>query len=168
MTLPTDKNPTWLADSSSEELRRIVDVLYRVHHFISAITDLDTLLERIMAESRALAHAEACSLMLYDPDGEELYFRVALGEKGDQQLLKREIRLKLGQGIAGAAAETRQAINVENVQKDERFYGTVDQKTHFETRSILAVPLLDHEKLIGVLEVLNKEDGEPLVRPTFA
>lgn len=149
----------WLKDVSAEQMRRTVDALHRVHHLIYLITDLDTLLERIMEESKQVALAEACSLMLYDSDADELYFHVALGESGDQQALKREVRLKLNQGIAGVAAATRQSINVEDVRQDERFYETADETSHFETRSLLAVPLVDRENLIGVVEVLNKSGG---------
>jgi len=116
-----DKAP-WSSEVPPEELRRIVDVLYRVHRFVAAITDLDALLERIMEESKQVANAEACSLMLYDAEAGELYFEVALGESGDQQALKKEVRLKLGQGVAGAAAATRESINVPDVSRDDRFY----------------------------------------------
>lgn len=149
----------WLGGVSSDELRRIVDALYRVHRFLAAITDLDTLLERVMEESKAVASAEACSLLLYDPQRNDLYFHVALGERGDQQALKRQIRLKLGQGIGGLAAEKRQSINVEDVRSFESWYRTADDLTQFDTKSLLAVPLEDHGVLIGVLELVNKQGG---------
>lgn len=156
----TAHEDSWLADVPPEDMRRIVDALYRVHHLISAITDLDTLLERIMEESKAVAQAEACSLLLYDARADELYFHVALGEEGDQQALKRDVRLRLGQGIAGTAAARRESINVADAQRDARLFRTADETTRFKTRSLLAVPLVDHDDLIGVVEVVNKEDGE--------
>lgn len=147
-----------LDDVPPEELRRIVLALYRVHHLVAVITDLDTLLRRIMEESKRVAQAEACSLMLYDEARHELYFKVALGESGDQNALTR-FRLKLGQGIAGVAAETRTTILVENVHEDARFMSSVDEATRFRTRNLLAVPLVDRDRLLGVVEVLNKSDG---------
>ncbi|MCP4642396.1 MAG: GAF domain-containing sensor histidine kinase [bacterium] len=149
----------WFTDVSPDELRRIVDVLYRVHRFVGVITDLDTLLERIMEESKQVANAEACSLMLFDEDTQELFFQVALGETGDQQALKREIRLKLNQGIAGVAAATRESVNVADAKQDRRFFAEADTMTQFETRSLLAVPMMDRDRLVGVLELLNKEGG---------
>lgn len=149
----------WLRDVPPADMKRIVDALYRVHRLLSAITDLNTLLERIMEESKVVANAEACSLMLYDKDSDDLYFQVAQGESGDQQALKSEVRLKLDQGIAGAAATARQSINVPDVGQDPRFYGTADTITRFKTRSLLAVPLLDRDTLIGVVEVVNKVGG---------
>lgn len=157
----TQQQVPWLNEVSPDELRRIVDVLYRVHRFNAVITDLDTLLERIMEEGKQVANAEACSLMLYDPAGDELYFEVALGDAGDQQALKKEIRLKNGQGIAGAAATSRQSINVGDAQADPRFYDGADAKSQFKTRSILAVPMVEHDRLIGVIELLNKVGPGP-------
>ncbi len=144
---------------SPEELRRVVDALDRVHRFISVITDADALLERVMAESKEVAEAEACSLILYDADRDDLYFHVALGESGDQQVLKSSVRLQVGQGIAGAAAQERRSLNVEDARSDPRFYASADELTRFHTRAVLATPMVDRDKLVGVLEVLNKRGG---------
>lgn len=149
----------WLKDVPPADMQRIVDAVYRVHSLIAAITDLDTLLKSIIDESKQVAHAEACSLLLFDPTAKQLYFHITHGEKGDQQALKREVRLTLDQGVAGAAAGRMQAINVADANSDPRFYKTADEISHFKTRSLLAVPMLDHGSLIGVIEVVNKIDG---------
>ncbi len=141
---------------SSEEWQRIVSALYRVHRLMGAITDLGTLLSRIAEESRRVAHAEASSVMLFDAETNELYFRVALGESGEQEALKRSVRLKLGQGIAGTTAQTRSSIVVQNAQDDPRFFPGADTVIQFRTRSLLAVPMIDRDTLVGVLEVVNK------------
>lgn len=149
----------WLGEATPDETRRIVDTLSRVYKLITDITDLDTLLESIMEESKAVASAEACSLMLYDAGKDDLYFHVALGESGDQGRLKQLIRLKLGEGIAGSAARDRSSINVPEVSGDSRFFKAADEVSQFESRCILAVPLVDKDDLVGVLEVLNKRGG---------
>lgn len=149
----------WLESASREEMKRTVEAMYRVHKFIGAITDLDSLLEYITEESQLVAGAEASSIILYDREMDDLYFHVALGDASDHETLKREIRLKLGQGIAGASAASRKSINVENAQEDNRFCRSADDATKFQTRSLLAVPMLDRDQLIGVLEVLNKIDA---------
>lgn len=149
----------WLESASREEMKRTVEALYRVHKFIGALTDLDSLLEYITEESQLVAGAEASSIILYDRESEDLYFHVALGESSDKEILKREIRLKLGQGIAGTAAATRKSVNVLNAQEDTRFCRSADDATKFQTRSLLAVPMLDRDQLIGVLEVVNKVGG---------
>ncbi len=149
----------WLHELAPDDLRRTVDVLYRVHRLVALVTDLPTLLHSILDESKQVAQAEASSLLLYDEITDDLYFEVALGETGDQGALKREVRLKLGEGIAGTAALRRESINVADAGSDERFFKKADEASGFATRSLLAVPLVDRDQLIGVLEVVNKIGG---------
>lgn len=146
----------WLEDATHEEMARAVEAMYRVHKLIRAITDLDALLEYISQESQRVAGAEASSIILYDPDVGDLYFHTALGDYSSSETLKREIRLKLGEGIAGVAAAERRSVVADNAQQDDRFFRSADRATNFTTRNVLAVPMVDHEELIGVLEVINK------------
>ncbi|HPO17097.1 MAG TPA: ATP-binding protein [Candidatus Hydrogenedentes bacterium] len=156
MSVLADEDTILQGGYSVEDLQRIVGALYRVHRLVAVLTDLEQLLSSISEESRHVARAEASSLMLFDPETEELYFRVALGESGDQEALKRGIRLKLGQGIAGMTAQSRSSIMVADVTKDPRFFPGVDSAIQFQTRNLLAVPMIDRDTLIGVLEVVNK------------
>ncbi|MCM8816231.1 MAG: ATP-binding protein [Candidatus Omnitrophica bacterium] len=128
--------------------------LKKVNSFISHITNLHKLLDSIMEESKKILNAEASSILLYDPNEKILCFEVAKGKKGEKV---KDIKLKLGQGIAGHCAKTKKIINVKDAQKDKRFFSQADEKSHFTTRSILAVPLVRKRKLLGVLEVLNKK-----------
>lgn len=157
ITLPP---PAWLAKADAETLRKVIDALHRVHGFINDIANINVLLERIMEESKRIAGAEASSLLLYDKRAGELFFHVALGESGDQQVLKQGVRLRLGEGIAGTAAQLQKSINVPDAPNDPRFFRLADAATQFDTRNVLAVPLTDRGKLVGVLEVLNKIEGE--------
>ncbi|MBI2424406.1 MAG: GAF domain-containing protein [Candidatus Hydrogenedentes bacterium] len=160
MTTPAPDHISWLEAAAPEEMRRTIEALHKVHHLVAALTDLDTLLARIIEESRRVARAEASSIILYDEKKDDLYFQVAVGDSGDQAALLKEIRLKMGQGIAGATAATRTPINVPNAQEDSRFFREADAASQFKTRNLLAVPMIDRDKLVGVLEVLNKIDGD--------
>lgn len=135
-------------------MRRIIDALHRVHTLIPVMTDLDILLERIIAESQEVAGAEAASLLLYDAEKNDLYFHVALGDRGDA--LKSVVRLNIGQGIAGQAAESREPIFANDAPNDPRFFREADEAVGFETRSLLAIPMVERDTLVGVLEVINK------------
>ena len=154
-----DDSMPWLGAATDDEVKRVVEALYRVHRLTTVITDLDSLLTRIAEESSRVAQAEACSLLLYDEKTDEIYFRVAIGEEGDQEALRTQVRLKMGQGIAGAAAAQRNAINVEDAETDPRVYRQADAASDFHTRSLLAVPMIDRDCLVGVLEVVNKIEG---------
>lgn len=157
MTAPKANHASDRGTGESEPIRA-VDALHYVNTFMGSITNLGELLSEIMRVSKEVVGAEASSLMLYDEDNDELYFEVALGASGDQAVLKQEVRLKPGEGIAGSALLTRKSVNVQDAQKDPRFYKSADQKSGFVTRSILAVPLIGRDKPAGVIEVLNKRD----------
>jgi len=132
--------------------------LEQIARFVDSIGNIRQLLSEIMKVSAELLDAEASSLMLYDPAAQELYFEVALGEKGGKI---RRRKIKLNQGIAGYAAATGQIVNVQDVYTDKRFYHDVDKKSGFKTTSILAVPMKRKERLVGILEILNKKGGKP-------
>ncbi len=133
------------------------EVLQRISVFISSIDSLQKLLTLIMEESKSILNAEASSLLLYDREEKVLFFKVATGDKGSKI---KTIKLKLGQGIAGTCAKEKKVINVKDVSQDKRFFSSADEKSSFQTKSILAVPLTGKKgKLLGVLEVLNKKNG---------
>ena len=146
-------------------LKKRIAALEQVAGFVDSVRNIKQLLSEIMRVSAELLDAEASSLMLYDPVARELYFEVALGKKSGGV---RRRRIKLNQGIAGHAAATGQVVNVKNVYADKRFYRGVDQKSGFKTTSILAIPLKRKERLIGVLEILNKKNGKPFRKDDVA
>lgn len=113
--------------------------------------------KKAMETITELLEAEAGSLLLLDEEREELYFEIALGEKGD---MVKEIRLKLGEGIAGWVAKYGVPAIVNNPQRDKRWYRRADEKSKFKTRNILCVPVKSKGKVIGVLQALNKKNGD--------
>ncbi|MCP4153127.1 MAG: GAF domain-containing protein [bacterium] len=139
------------------KLKRQLETIYRVNSFLSSITDLNELLILIMTESKKIVNCEASSLMLYDAVSDELYFEVVLGDKSGQV---KEVRLQMGQGIAGRVAQDCKVINVKDVSEDSGYDKSVDDRSQFQTKSLLALPLTRGDKLIGVIEVLNKCGGD--------
>jgi signal transduction histidine kinase len=127
---------------------------------MQSMSDMDSLLEAIISEARAATDAESCSLALYEEKTDELRFYLARGEKGEAAVERKLkfIRLKMGSGIIGWAASNMQTVNIADVYNDPRFNRQVDAKTGFVTRSILAVPMQRHGKLIGVVEAVNKRN----------
>jgi len=145
------------AEGYSSRQERIVDALYRVNNLMAQITDLKQLLRLIMEEGKNVIGAEASSLILYDEKSDDLHFEVALGDKGEQVKV---IRLKMGQGIAGTCANERRTLVVNDVAQDQRHFKQADKVSQFQTRNILATPMIRKDRLIGVLEVLNKFSHE--------
>jgi Nif-specific regulatory protein len=99
-----------------------------------------------------LLSANASSLLLVDPVSHELIVKVATGPVSTGL---KEVRLKMGQGVAGWVAEQKKGVIVNDVGHDPRFDPHVDCSTGFTTKSILAVPLVEEGRVLGVLEVLN-------------
>jgi signal transduction histidine kinase len=123
---------------------------------VNSTLNLVEVLGLIMKNANKVTHSVASTLMLVEEKTGDLVFSVPTGPTAD---LLVDNRIPRGKGIAGWVAEHEQAVLVPDVTKDPRFYPEIDRITGIETRSILAVPLKARSKLIGVLEVINKEDG---------
>jgi signal transduction histidine kinase len=142
---------------SPAELRAIATTLLRLDHFLGSIDDLPRLLEVIVSEAEELLQAEASTLFLADPVNEDLYFEVVRGPTAN--CLRGE-RVPHEHGICSYVARERKSASVPDVSKDDRFYSGFDKDSKFATSSILASPMIRQCKLIGVLEVINKGNGE--------
>lgn len=127
--------------------------LVEINGIINSTLNINKLLSIIMEMIKNIMNTEASSLLLYDEDMEELVFKVALGEAGDE--LSEKYRVKLGQGIAGWVAFHKEDTIVNDVYSDERFDPMYDKSTGFRTRSILCSPLLFKGKLLGVIQAIN-------------
>jgi len=108
---------------------------------------------RAMGAVVRLLDCEAGSLYLIDEAKGELYFEVALGRRADQV---KEIRLKMGEGVAGWVAQTGEPVLVKDVSKDARWASKADEKSKWQTRNMVTVPVKAGGKIIGVLQALNK------------
>ena len=123
---------------------------------INSTQDLDRLIVLILSAVREVMGVEASSLAQIDPVTNELYFSQAAG--GSERV--KEIRLKMGEGIAGHVAETKQPMIVNDVKSSPFHYRRADEKTAFETKNMLCVPLIVRDKAVGILQALNKKGGE--------
>ena len=142
-----------------KQLRQEVDSLNRLIEVLARLDSRQTvndLLYSIMVATADLVRAETSSLMLVDEETNELIFEVATGQAG-QDVVK--YRIPPGQGIAGWVVDHGQPVIVDNPREDKRFYDGVDKAMGFETRSILAVPLIIGDRIIGVVEMINKVDA---------
>lgn len=144
----------------TERRARELSTLYEVGQAITSSLDLDTVLDRIMHQAIDLLEVEAGSLVLVESETRDLVFRIALGPTGDQV---QGLRLAWGTGVVGMVAENGQPMCVNDAQNDPRFYAGADALSGFHTRSILATPLSSRDRIIGVIEVMNRTDGRPFL-----
>lgn len=136
-------------------LKRYARLLDVSSELVSTL-DQETLLQHIAEVARELTTSEASSILLYDPQSNQLYFEAATGplKKGFSRSA-----VPTENSIAGWIYTNQEPLLVEDTKTDSRFYADIDLQTNFLTRSILGVPLQTKDKTIGVIEVLNKEQG---------
>lgn len=123
---------------------------------LAATFDLDTLLQRIVVAARELTDSEASSLLLYDKQTHSLYFEAATGALVDGVGQR---AIPADNSIAGWVFTHGEPILSQDVLNDPRFYREMDALTQFETQSILGVPLRTKDKILGVIESVNKTEG---------
>ena len=124
---------------------------------LASTLDLNQLLERIVNAAADITSAEAASILLYDNTARQLYFQVATNL--DEPTM-RGLVVPLEGSIAGWIVTNRKSVRIDKVQTDPRHFGDVEQTTGIPTKSILGIPLITKNKVVGVLEALNKREGD--------
>ena len=130
--------------------------LIEISRDLASTLDLDTLLADIVRAAADITKAEAASILLYDDTARQLYFQIATNI--DEPTM-RGLIVPLDKSIAGWIVTNRQSVRIDDAHKDERFFGDVDQTIEYSTKSLLGIPLITKNKVVGVLEVVNKKRG---------
>ena len=136
-----------------EKVERLA-LLSQLGQILNSTLDQKEIRRRAMEAATQLMKAEAGSLLLVDERKRQLYFEVALGDREEDIKM---IPLNFGEGIAGWVAQSGKPLIVNSPKKDPRFFKGVDERTEFKTRNIICVPVKVKEKVIGVLEAINKQ-----------
>lgn len=144
-----------------EKLNTLVEINTRIN---ANYFDLDALLVYILEAAMRLVKCEASSLLLVE-NADTLKFRVALGPAGVKALA---IPVAAKGSIAGWVVENNESLIINDVAQDPRFFGAVQEKTGYVTKSMVAVPLRFEKKCIGVIELLNKDALVPFNRDDLA
>ncbi len=145
-----------MAEIKTERLggyRRLIEIA----RDLASTLDLDVLLERIVQAAAEVSGSEAASILLFDDVTQQLYFQVATNL--DEPTM-RGLAIPLEGSIAGWIVTNRKPIRITNAQQDPRLFANVDRITGNPTRTLLGVPLITKNKIVGVLEALNKEEGK--------
>ncbi len=138
-----------------------LSTLNEITRQLTSTLELGPLLQNILENAVGILRCEAGSLFLVDEQTGELVFRVTVGPVASNLVGQ---RLPPGTGIVGRAVETRSPmIENEDQLSANRFTG-VDQQTGFVSRSLMAVPLQVKDRVIGVIEVINRRDGLPFLQ----
>jgi GAF domain-containing protein len=150
-------------DSEIAELRRRLRIevgalgrLIEITASLNSTLRLEELLDLVMKSAADLLEGESASLLLVDEQTGDLVFQVAT-RAGDERIAGTVV--PAGQGIAGWVVEHAEPAVVGDPREDPRFYGGIDESSDFQTRNLVAVPLKVKDRVIGVVEVINKREG---------
>ena len=144
----TDKSDAqWIKD-----YRRLTEIA----RDLASTLDLDALLYRIVSVAAEIAEAGEASILLYDETKRQLNFEVATNMELPHM---RGLDVPLEGSIAGWIFKNREPVRISDVEDDARYFPDVADATSYTTQSLLGVPLITKDKVVGVLEVLNKKDG---------
>lgn len=146
--------------TSQEEL----DTILRFGSLINSSLNIEDVLDHAMKWAEEFMDAEASSVYELNKEKNEIFIRLARGEKREPI---RGIRLKVGEGISGWVVKTGRPVVSQDVSKDKRFSDKYDKKTGFKTRSMICVPLIAKDEPIGALQVINKKSKKPFTQPDF-
>ncbi len=140
--------------TNSSQLQRLL-TCFELSKTLVSTFDLEALMRTMVEKFNELIPARNWSILLLEPQTNELSFFVVVGLEADKV---QHVRLQVGEGIAGTVAKTGKPIFIQDARTDPRFCAKVDEQTGFETKSIICLPLLVKGELIGVLEVINIEN----------
>jgi len=132
---------------------------------LTSTLELEPLLQNILQSAVYILNCEAGSLLLVDPQTDEMVFRVAAGPVAENLVGR---RLPAGSGVVGKSVKTREPIIVNDVQSSREWFSKTDQQTGFITQALLVTPLEVKDNVIGVIEVINKRDGLPFGKDDLA
>ncbi len=127
---------------------------------LTGTLELEPLLQNILENAVGILNCEAGSLFLVDEQTYELVFKVTVGPVAANLIGQ---RLPAGTGIVGRAVQTRSPIIQNEEQRTNNHFQDIDQQTGFVSRALMAVPLQVKDRVIGVIEVINRRDGLPFV-----
>jgi diguanylate cyclase (GGDEF)-like protein len=141
--------------------KRELNFYEEVSRTLTSSLELGDILTTIMKRAKTMTKAQAWSVLLVEEETGQLVFERAEGTKARDI---KKYRLKMGEGIAGWVAQEGIPVVVPDVSKDQRFLGKIDKAIRFKTKSLMCIPVKSRDRIIGVLEFVNKTTGDPFTR----
>jgi diguanylate cyclase (GGDEF)-like protein len=139
-------------DAERKRQNQEVAIFHDVAKALTSWLDLDSILQTIMEKMAEYFRPDTWSLLMVDESHDELYFAIAVGDAADAL---KNVRLKVGEGIAGWVAKHGERLIVPDVYTDPRFAKRIDEMTKWETRSIICFPLRSRHRVLGVIQLVN-------------
>jgi diguanylate cyclase (GGDEF)-like protein len=143
---------TEATDASPRRKGQELTIFHDVAKALTSSLDLDSILQTIMEKMAEYFRPDTWSLLMVDEQRSELYFAIAVGDAADSL---KNVRLKVGEGIAGWVAQHGERLVVPDVSSDPRFTKRIDDMTEWKTQSIICVPLRSKHRVLGVIQLVN-------------
>jgi signal transduction histidine kinase len=142
----------------TDQRARQLATLNEIGQSLTSTLELKPLLNKILSSAAHILDCEAGSLFLMDEQTGELVFEVVIGPVADDLLGK---RLPPGKGVVGRAVDTHRSIIANDVRRSKEWFEQTDEQTGFKTQDLLVAPMMVKDRLIGVIELVNKRNGQP-------
>ncbi|HYF35724.1 MAG TPA: sensor domain-containing diguanylate cyclase [Prosthecobacter sp.] len=139
------------APSRKRQLQEI-SIFHDVAKALTSSLNLDSVLQTIMEKMAEFFNPDSWSLLMTDEQKDELYFAIVVGPAAETL---KNLRLKIGEGIAGWVAKHGEPLIVPDVYTDPRFAKRIDEMAKFQTRSIICIPLTSKQRQLGVIQLIN-------------
>ncbi len=139
-------------EKENKKLKEILEVVF----LIASSQHVSEILEIIISKAKEIMEAEACSLLIVEPETGELVFQIAQGARKE---VVKGFRVQPGEGIVGWVAQNGKSEIIHDVQSDPRHFKGVDQKSNFVTKNMICAPLKTQRDIIGTIQVVNKING---------
>ncbi len=145
----------------TQQRARQLSTLNEITRQLTSTLEIGPLLQNILENAVGILNCEAGSLFLVDEQTGELVFKVTVGPVAANLVGQ---RLPPGTGIVGRAVQMQQPLIENEKQRSNTRFSGIDQQTGFVSRSLMAAPLQVKDRVIGVVEVINRRDGLPFVK----
>jgi signal transduction histidine kinase len=158
-----DDRPLMAVETFGNDANRFaphrMDLLLNAAKALASTTDIDHLLQVIVGEVQNVIDCEGAGVLLYDEEKDDFYWRIVQDKQSFLSSARERIRIPKDDGVCGWVFNTGQPALVHDAANDPRLYRPVEDKSGFQTRNMICVPLQTREKRLGVLYALNKARG---------
>jgi len=139
---------------AAHQKRQLQDlaIFHDVAKALTSFLDRDSILQTIMEKMAEYFRPDTWSLLMIDHERNEMYFAIAVGSAAEAL---KNVRLKVGEGVAGYVAQHGERLIVPDVYSDPRFAKRIDELTRWETRSVVCFPLRSGSRVLGVIQLVN-------------
>ena len=138
-----------------EKWLKELSILYDMNMLFASSIDLKETLNTVFYNILNVIQAEAGSIFLVDEKTNTLVCRICQGPKDITG-----ITVPFGTGIVGYVAQSRQIDVTTDVKRDRRHFPQIDEQSGFVTKSMISVPLISKDEVLGVIQVINKKGGK--------